>query len=56
MRSIDACEFAVSYTSAIKLLSRMPEREEQDLKTFMAAFIGLPLIAYGIVRLLYHLL
>ena len=34
----------------------MPDQEQQKIAMFIAAFIALPLIAYGFLRLIYHLL
>lgn len=34
----------------------MDDRERRNLHQFMLAFVGLPLLLYGIMRLLLHLI
>ena len=34
----------------------MDDRERQNLHSYMGAFIALPIMAYGIVRLLFYLI
>lgn len=49
--------FPLSYTPTPGLASRaMEDPELQNLKNFMGAFIALPIIAYGVIRMLFHLL